>query len=100
LLEIVQTLCRLRLLRLGGKGRVSTDSSKGNTMTKIYYAMDHDTENRATVSGIMAFRSEDLRDYLVNKVPNVYAITSKGADIACLRTHECTAHEAHQRGFI
>jgi hypothetical protein len=30
LLEIVQTLCRLRLLRLRGKAKVSTDSNKGN----------------------------------------------------------------------
>jgi hypothetical protein len=31
LLEIVQTRCRLRLLRLRGKAKVSTDSNKGNT---------------------------------------------------------------------
>jgi hypothetical protein len=35
LLEIVQTLCRLRLLRLRGKSKVSTDSNKGNTMANL-----------------------------------------------------------------
>jgi hypothetical protein len=74
--------------------------NKGNTMTRLYYAVDYDTETRATVSGIHAFSSMAERDEFVHSTKKRFSITSRGADTACLKTHECTAHEAHQRGFI
>jgi hypothetical protein len=69
-------------------------------MPRIYYAVDYDTDNRATVSGIQAFSSFEQRDEFVNSIKPRRAISSTVADTACLKMHECTAHEAHQRGFI
>jgi hypothetical protein len=67
---------------------------------RLFYAMDFDEKSRATVSGVRAFSSVAERDKFVIKSDQGWTITLDSADIACLKTHECTAHEAHQRGFI
>jgi hypothetical protein len=81
----------------------------------IYYAADLDEEIRATVSGIHAFSSITERDDFVDacqvlrtiierdsgtKSLKVYEISEIGADVACRRSHNCTAREAHQKGLI
>jgi hypothetical protein len=69
-------------------------------MSRLYYAIDCDTANRATVSGVQAFSPKLIRDEFVNETPKRVAITRTVADTYCLKTHDCTAHEAYQRGLI
>jgi hypothetical protein len=89
----------LRFVKYKIKALNSAPPTKGNTMTRLYYSLDYDTETRATVSGIQAFSSITERDEFAYKTRG-YEITESHADKICLKTHECTAHEAHQRGFI
>jgi hypothetical protein len=66
----------------------------------IYYAVDYDVDFSATVSGVKAFRSKIFRDNFVICTNKRYAITPRGADIACRRSHDCTARKAYDKGMI
>jgi hypothetical protein len=69
-------------------------------MTRLFYAVDHNVDNRATVSGIVTFDTKKARDEFVAKKPQGYVISAKDADTACRKTYERTARDAQQWGFI